>query len=434
MSPLAEFLLFLFLLVAGIILFISVFRVHPAITLGIAALVSGLVLGLPFTGILTQMLAGITGILTGIGVVIALGAILGRLMESSGALEVLTGRILQWFGPKNPLTALSVLGLVVGIPVFCDSGFIILGSTAKKIEHQFRIKHGVSAVALAGGLYTAHTLVPPTPGPVAAAGNLGMGGQLGLVIISGLLISIVITAVLILCCRYLFGGGSNESIGTAEKSHHRLSLLWPILLALLIIAAGSVLVLVITPVPVWVAVITYPVTALSAACLVAYLQIPAESRKPVLLKDGLLNAVPIIIITAMGGAFGAVLKESSMASILEETFAGAGGGPLVLLVMSYLVAVILKTAQGSSTASLVITSSIMFPLVVSAALSPWQTALMVGAIGSGAMAVSHANDSFFWVVTRFSGMSVREGYLRFSLTTFILSLSGLAAASLLMLI
>lgn len=147
-----------------------------------------------------------------------------------------------------------------------------------------------------------------------------------------------------------------------------------------------------------------------------------------------MNALPIIIITAMGGAFGAVLKQSSMADLLEQTFTDFGGSPAMLLILGYVVSLILKTAQGSSTASLVITSSIMFPLLLTAGLTPWDTALLIGAIGSGAMAISHANDSFFWVVTRFSGLSVRQGYLRFSLTTLLLSLSGLATSLLLLLL
>ncbi len=434
MSPLAEFLVFLTLLVSGIILFISVFKIHPAVTLGIAALAGGLVLGLTFETILRAMWSGILGILTGIGVVIALGAILGRLMESSGALEVLTQRVLQWFGKDRPVTALAVLGLVVGIPVFCDSGFIILASTAKKMEKQFSVKHGLTSVALAGGLYSAHTLIPPTPGPVAAAGNLGMGDQLGLVILSGILISVVITIVLILSIRYLFGGRVEAGASLSTVSAGSSLTLLPIGLALAIIAGGSLSSLWLDTVPVWLVWLTHPVTALLLACLAAWVQIPTDMRKPMLWKDGFMNALPIIVITAMGGAFGAVLKESSMAEVLQETFSDAGGSPALLLIMGYLVALILKTAQGSSTASLVITSSIMFPLLVSAALSPWQTALLIGSIGSGAMAVSHANDSFFWVVTRFSGMTVRQGYLRFSLMTFILSISGLAAALLLLLI
>lgn len=434
MGPLAEFLLFLAALVTGIIVFISVLKVHPAVTLAIAAVVSGWVLGLSFPDIGLAMLDGTIGILTGIGVVIALGAILGKIMEASGALEVLTLAVLNTFGKDRPVTALAILGLVVGIPVFCDSGFIILASTANRIENEFSLKHGVAPVALAGGLYTAHTLIPPTPGPVAAAGNLGMGNQLGLVILSGLIISAVIVVTLILLSRLLFKASPKKDVVLHSPKNPSLNLLLPIVLALVIISAGSVLSLLLDSVPPAITYLTHPVTALLISCLIAWYQVPSPERQTGLLKSGFMSAVPVIVITAMGGAFGAVLKKSSMAEILENTFAETGGTVAGLFIIGYLVALILKTAQGSSTASLVITSSIMFPLILTAELSPWETALMIGAIGSGSMAVSHANDSFFWVVTRFSGLTVRQGYLRFSLTTLLLSLSGLVTCLLLLLL
>jgi gluconate:H+ symporter, GntP family len=434
MSPIAELLLFLVGLIAGIILLISIFKIHPAITLALAGLVSGLVFGFPVSSIALSMASGFWKILTGIGVVIALGAILGTLMESSGALDVLVSSVVKFFGKTRPLTALSVLGLVVGIPVFCDSGFIILASTAKKIEGQQGLRHGLSSVALAGGLYTAHTLIPPTPGPVAAAGNLNMTDQLGLVIFSGFLVSIVLVLVLILISRWMAGKADNTDMSTQMDSSLPLRLLMPIVLALGLISVGSFIPFLDTNESFLriLRILTHPVMALAVACLLAWVQIPEIKKSYTLFRTGVYSALPIILITAMGGAFGEVLRESTMAEILEQAFADTGGSVGGLFIISYLVALILKTAQGSSTASIVITSSIMLPLLLAAELSPWHTALLISAIGSGSMAISHANDSFFWVVTKFSGMSVRQGYLRFSLTTLVLSISGLLTCLLLL--
>lgn len=427
MSPLAELLLFLAVLIAGIILLISILKVNPAITLAIAAVVSGLVFGFPVASIAAIMGSGFLKILTGIGIVIALGAVLGTLMESSGALDVLISTVMKIFGKNRPLTALSVLGLVVGIPVFCDSGFIILASTAKKIEKQQGMRPGLTSVALAGGLYTAHTLIPPTPGPVAAAGNLNMTDQLGLVILSGLLVSVALVLVLILIGYWMAGNREMADTRIQLDPSLPLNLLMPIILALGLISVGSFIPFIKANESLLrlLRLLTHPVTALFLACLLAWIQIPTNKKNISLLRSGIYNALPIILITAMGGAFGEVLRESTMAEVLEQAFADTGGSVAGLFIISYLVAMILKTAQGSSTASIVITSSIMLPLLLAADLSPWHTALLISAIGSGSMAVSHANDSFFWVVTKFSGMSVRQGYLRFSVTTLVLSITGL---------
>lgn len=215
-----------------------------------------------------------------------------------------------------------------------------------------------------------------------------------------------------------------------------LHLLMPIILALGLISMGSFIPFIDTNESFLriLRFLTHPVMALFLACVLAWVQIPVSKKSFILIRSGVYNALPIILITAMGGAFGEVLRESTMANILEQAFADTGGSVAGLFIISYLVALILKTAQGSSTASIVITSSIMLPLLLAAELTPWHTALLISAIGSGSMAISHANDSFFWVVTKFSGMSVRQGYLRFSMTTLILSISGLLTCLLLLFI
>jgi GntP family gluconate:H+ symporter len=436
MSPLLELLLLIVSLVAGIIFFISILKVHPVITLAIASVITGLFFGFNVTETLFFMGTGFWKVLTGIGLVIALGAILGTLMESSGALDVLIAWVLRVFGQDKPLTALSVLGLVVGIPVFCDSGFIILASTAKRIQESQGIRHGLSSVALAGGLYTAHTLIPPTPGPVAAAGNLNMADQLGLVILSGFLVSLVLVFILVITCRWLYGAHPTKVLPLLKRDKLSYNLLSPILLALGLISLGSVISLISLNETVKdiLRYLTHPVTALGLACVVAWLQITGQNRKPQLVRTGFVNALPVILITAMGGAFGYVLRESPVSEILEETFRDSGNSIIGIFLIAYVVAFVLKTAQGSSTASIVISSSIMFPLVMAASLSPWESALLITSIGSGAMAVSHANDSFFWVVTKFSELTVRDSYLKFSLTTFILSMAGLGASLLLLIV
>ncbi len=434
MSPIVEILLILTGVVAGIIVSISVFKLHPAIALGIAAILTGLVLGFGFTTILNAMYTGFRNVVLGVGVVIILGAVLGTLMEHSGAMDTIIAYVLRIFGKDRPITSLSVLGLVIGIPVFCDSGFIILSRVANGMADQRGLKRRYTAMALAGGLYTAHTLIPPTPGPVAAAGNFGMSGQLGMVLGSGLLVSIPILLVLILGTTWLSRKQQRDrSITLEEHPAAQWTLLLPVIIAMLLISLGSVATAMSDEqLPILVKIIVHPVTALFIAALIAWGQIPAANRKFLLWKKGFTDALPIVLITGMGGAFGQVLKESSLAASLAETFTSSGGSAGHLLLIGFAGALIIKTAQGSSTAAIVITSSILYPLATG--LTMWQTALLISAIGSGAMAISHANDSYFWVVSKFSDLSVRESYQYFSVLTLVLAVTGLISCWLLIMI
>jgi GntP family gluconate:H+ symporter len=304
---------------------------------------------------------------------------------------------------------------------------------ANGMADQNGIKRRYTAMALAGGLYTAHTLIPPTPGPVAAAGNLGMGGELGLVLGSGLLVSIPILLVLIMGTTWLSRNHRQQTIGHPENLVPHAALLLPVLAAMILISLGSVAsALHEGELPLWMSIVVHPVTALFIGTMIAWFQIGVEKRKFTLWKKGTADALPIVLITGMGGAFGQVLKESSLSTSLSETFITSGGTFAHLLLIGFTGALIIKTAQGSSTAAIVITSSILFPLT--GGLSGWETALLISAIGSGAMAISHANDSYFWVVSKFSDLSVRESYQYFSVLTLVLGLTGFVSCWILSLI
>ncbi|MEJ2004353.1 MAG: GntP family permease [Cyclobacteriaceae bacterium] len=433
MDPLLEILLLLGGVIAGIILLISVFKVHPAISLALAAVITGILLGLPAETIASALFEGFVNVLAGVGIIIILGAILGILMEHSGALNSIIAYIVRIFGPDRPVISLSVLGLFIGIPVFCDSGFIILSKVANNIADLKKLPRRTTAVALGGGLYAAHTLIPPTPGPVAAAGNLQFGDHLGLVLISGLLVSVPVVLVLILTAGIISKKGKAEApIEKAQtEAEPVLSLLFPVILAILLIAAGSFIRIEFKDqLSEWVMWIFHPITALALACLIAYFQINRDYRSRSLITKGLKDALPSVLITCMGGAFGQVLRESSLITVISDMFDASGGGSGHLLLIGFIAAVIIKSAQGSSTAAIVIASSLVFPLTEG--MGVMETALLISAIGSGSMAVSHANDSYFWVVSRFSGMSVRESYTYFSLTTLLLAITGFAGCWLLL--
>jgi len=437
-SPIIEILLVVLGAVTAIIVLISVIKLHPAVALALVSIITGWVLGIAWNDTLLAMWNGFYNVVLGIGFVILLGSVLGTLMEQTGALKALTEMVLKVFGRNRPITALSVLGFVVGIPVFCDSGFVILSKVAKKVAEDRAVKRGMTSLALAGGLYTTHTLIPPTPGPVAAAGNMNVADQLGVIIIIGLLVSIPVLLMLIVMSNKLYSKAhaSLEEDIISKPGRVNSKLLFPILLAILLIASGSLLQFTGKE-SILAEVITFisdPAVALVIACFIAFVQLSKTQNRGSLIVTGAKQSLPIILITGTGGAFGQVLKQSALSQTLANTFAQDGSGSAIsLLLIAYVMAVIIKSAQGSSTAAIVITSSILFPLTAGYDLSIWQIAVIISTIGVGAMAVSHANDSFFWVVTRFSEMSVKEGYSKYSLLTLILSITGLGSCLLLFL-
>lgn len=432
MGELAILLIIILGAVIGIILLISILKVHPAIALLIVSVITSLVLGFNISETLFYLWDGFYSIITGIGIIILLGTLLGAYMEQTGALSTLTHYVLKIFGKKKPLTAVSILGSVVGIPVFCDSGFIILSKVAQNVAKSRHLPRSMTSLGLAGGLYITHTLIPPTPGPLASAANLNMSNQLGLVIITGILISFPILIMSVFSLKKLYK--MDQLIEIKEIEPHReksnLWLLLPIVMAIFLIASGTLIDFIFTSSEFvkYIDWITHPAAALTFACFIAIMQLKQTDLLKKHTLTAIKQAIPIILITGAGGAFGMVLRQSELSNLLSDLFTGTDTSLLLILIIGFIMAFILKSAQGSSTAALVITSSIMVSITGNFSLSPLQMAFVISAIGSGAMGVSHANDSFFWVVTKFSDISVKEGYQKFSLLTLILSITGLVAS------
>lgn len=173
-----------------IIIACSVLRWHPFLVLLGTALLLGIVVGLPTDKTINTVVQGGSAVFGNIGIVIALGTILGEILERTGAANAIAKGIVRLMGEKRSVASMSTLGAITGIPVFCDSGFVILSNLARSLSRQTATSYGAISIALATGLYTSHVLVPPTPGPLAAAGNLGMGNDLGWVILFGFVTAI----------------------------------------------------------------------------------------------------------------------------------------------------------------------------------------------------------------------------------------------------
>jgi gluconate:H+ symporter, GntP family len=413
-------------------------KLHPFIVLLLASYLAGALAGLSVESIAFTISRGFGDIMAYIGIVIVLGTIIGVILEKSNAAIKLAELVMQLVGKRFPGLAMSLIGYIVSIPVFCDSAFIILSSLKKSLVFKTGKPSVALSIALATGLYATHTFVPPTPGPIAAAGNLGLEDQLGMVILFGLAV-----AFLAMFAGYIWASFAGEKYTTTEDSAvftenpaedirlpSAAKSLLPILVPILLIAVRSIATYPARPlgngfIHLFFDFAGQPVNALLAGFFLAFLLFPVFNRGTLTgwIGDGISAAAPILLITGAGGAFGAILKEAQIGETLGNMLAGYKLG----IFLPFIVAAAFKTAQGSSTVSLVATSALIAPLLPAIGLdSLYGKVLAVMATGAGAMTISHANDSFFWVVTQFSGMDVKTGYKTHTVASLIQGISAMA--------
>ncbi len=427
----------LFISVLFIILGTTRLKLHPFIVLLLASYIAGALAGLPIEDIAATIARGFGDIMAYIGIVIVLGTIIGTILEKSNAAIKLAELVLKLVGKRFPGLAMSIIGYIVSIPVFCDSAYVILSSLKKSLVIQTGKPSVALSIALASGLYAAHTFVPPTPGPIAAAGNLGLEDQLGVVILFGLAVALFAMFV-----GYLWASYAGRKYTTSEDSEkftegqaEKLQLpsatksLLPILVPIVLIAVRSVATYPAKPLGTGFLFTFFdftgqPVNALLAGFLLALLLFPVFNKKTLTgwIGDGISAAAPILLITGAGGAFGTILKETQIGETIGNMLAGYELG----IFLPFIIAAAFKTAQGSSTVALVATSALIAPLLSTIGLDSLNgKVLAVMATGAGAMTISHANDSFFWVVTQFSGMDVKTGYKTHTMATLIQGISSM---------
>jgi GntP family gluconate:H+ symporter len=431
--------LFLILSVLLIVFLTARLRLHPLLALIIASLFYAFVTGMPLETIVNSINDGFGGTLGKIGLIVVFGIIIGTFLEKSGAALTLAENVLKLTGKKRVIPAMGLMGYLISIPVFGDSGFLLVSPLNKSLSKKAGISLAGSAIALALGLTATHTLVPPTPGPVAATGILG--ADVGLVVLLGVPISaLALVPGLLFATRVASKTWidpnpeeKDEDIALRMKNapgaiKSALPVIVPMVLIILK-SVGNVSGITLSPqLHEILSFVGEPVIALLIGAFLA-MTLPEKLTRGMLSTEGWIgtsmkDAATILLVTGAGGAFGKILQNSGIADNLGSSLIGVRAG----IWLPFLLAAAIKTAQGSSTVAMITTASLMAPMMNSIGLtSEIEKALTVLALGAGSIVVCHANDSFFWVVTQLSGMDVKTGYKLQTLGTFVLGLGAILA-------
>ena len=383
---------------------------HPFLVLLIAAFALALALGTSALDALSLINEGFGNTMSRIGLIILLGAMLGEILEKGGATEIIALHIVKLLKKLPTTYAMSLIGYVVAIPVFCDAAFILLSPLTKSLSKNARVNGKALTVALSTGLFAPHVLIPPTPGPLAAAATLGLN-ELGMLIITGGVLSLA----LVLAGGW-FATRMNKQLSSMEAIENIempvvpggfWKAILPLLLPLILIAGGTSFKDARGPIQLWITTLSKPEAALAIGVVIALLISGNEMKKHSWVKNALHAGGPVLLITAMGGALGGVLKLIDVGAMLE----GIAVPGAFALVLPFVISAVLKSAQGSSTVAIITTASMMLPMLGPLGLeSELGKVWTVLSLGVGAMTVSHANDSYFWIVSEMGGLSTEEAF------------------------
>ncbi|MCQ1945981.1 MULTISPECIES: GntP family permease [unclassified Arthrobacter] len=439
-------LLILLLLVVGIVAVTAKLKISPFLALLAAAFIGAFAFRLPVDEIIPTITTAFGNTMGNIGLVILFGTMIGVILERSGGAIAMADVLIKVLGTRFPTLTMSIIGYIVSIPVFCDSGYIILNSLKKAMAERAKVSLVAMSIALMTGLYATHTMVPPTPGPLAAASNLNVVDSLGLLIGLGLVVAAVSAgAALLYANRFLKKDIELLPVPAeeVEVSYEDLRTQYgtlpsgfmaflPILLPITLICLSSIAKLPGAPMgegglAATAVFVGTPVVALALGLLAAVFLLRGKGRLSTFntqISDSIVLAAPILLITSAGAAFGGVLGKSSITAFLSDNLATLGLG----IAVPFVISAALKTAQGSSTVAMVTTSAMLLPLLEPLGLAGGAgPVLAVLAIGAGAMVVSHANDSYFWVVSQFSRIPTATAYRTLTPATAVQGIAGFAA-------
>jgi GntP family gluconate:H+ symporter len=422
------------LVITGILLIIALtswLKINSFLSLFLVSLLLALVV-LPFPDIVPALKKGFGDTMGSIGLIIIFGAVIGVTLDKTGATLSIAEFILRITGKGNASRAIAITGFITGLPIFCDSGFIVLSGINNSLTIKSNTNKVFMATALACALYSVHCLIPPHPGATAAAGIIG--ANIGNLVLIGILVAIPASVAGYVWARWMTRKLKPDETVSHQETADEIRILpspgksiLPVLIPLVLITGRSLSGFIVgSDQPAVAKLITFcgdPVIALFIGMVLAYVILTDLSRKTMndLLSAAIEKAGPIIIITAAGGIFGAIIKATGTGEqagvFLSQTRLG--------LLIPFLLAFILKTAQGSSTVAIITAASIIGPMLQSLGFEGESGKMLVMlAMGAGSMMVSHANDSYFWVITNFSGIQANDTLKVYSTSTIIMGITS----------
>jgi len=425
-----QVILFLLAGIVVIILLTTRFRVHAFFALLIASFVVGAGVQMPAADILITIKQGFGNIMQSLGFIIVLGTTLGVLLEHTGSTRKMAQVILKRTGERNAATGMSITGFIVGLPLFCDSGFIVLSGLNKSLSRRTGTSLSIMSVSLATGLYAVHCLIPPHPGAAAAAGTIGV--DIGRLMITGIAVAI---PGMIVGRWWASKAGKKFKVQAPEetvdvpdeKEPSALNAFLPVIVPIILIALKSIfsfepgsasgLMHILS-------VLGDPVIALSVGVILAFglNRLWHSVKFPALFMEAAEKAGGILVIIGAGGAFGAILGATRIGDHISTAFNLHSPG----IFFPFLLTFIIKTAQGSSTVAIITASSIVLPILHILGLDSENGKLLtVLAMGAGSMMISHANDAYFWVISKFSGLDMKTMLRVYTLSSVFMGLMTL---------
>lgn len=426
-------ILFGFLLI--LVFAIAKWKIHPFIALLLTALGLGISLGLGGKETVDILLKGFSETLRWIAVIIIIGAFIGEVLKETGGAFRISNRVVKGVGEKRLPWAMGFTGYLVSIPVFVDVAYILLQPVTESLAVKSKQPVLYLGLALTAGLTVAHTLIPPTPGPMAVASLLEL--EMGKMLMINLFVAgFAMTGGILFVLFFVKNTWLDYDKKLAETHKKAAEItpenntegnvffdILPILAPIFLIGSGAFIkVSSSTLLGTVLHFISLPLVAVSIGALIAIFQIKTKDKKTTinrLVEQAILKSALVIMITGAGGSLGYVIKQSTIQQEVVEVFSTF---PFLGIFLPFLVAAILTTATGSITVSLVGTASMLSPIIDSLPVSPEIAAAL---IGSGAFCVFHANSSFFWLLNRLHEVPPAILYRKFTFQSLTMGISGL---------
>ncbi|MEO1487367.1 MAG: gluconate:H+ symporter [Bacteroidota bacterium] len=427
--------------IAVLLFLILKLKINAFIALLIASILVGIIAGLNPKEIIDTVQTGMGNTLGFVATVVGLGAMFGAILEESGGAQAVAQFMISKFGLERAPMAMVISGFLIAIPVFFDVAFIILVPMVYALQRKTGKSLLLYAIPLLAGLAITHAFIPPTPGPIAVADIIG--AELGWVILVGFIAGIP-TAILsgLLFAKYI-AKKIHVTAPELDEQKNELQSFPPIGLTLGIIALPILLILLNTVSSTGafgelpkglanaIALLGHPFSALILANLIAWYFLGIRrnfttKQLAVISTKSLMPAGTIILLTGAGGVFKQVLTNTGAGELLASTLSNAG---MPFLLFAFVSAAIVRIIQGSSTVAMITAAGLVAPLITNVALSPIKLAAMVIAIASGASIFSHVNDSGFWLVGQYLGITEKQTFRSWTMMTTILAFVGMATAS-----